>query len=35
LVLGPRQRWEDDIKIDLEEIGFDGVYWIHLVQDRD
>jgi hypothetical protein len=31
----PRRRWEDDIKIDLGEMGFGEVDWIHLVQDRD
>jgi hypothetical protein len=31
----PRRRWVDNIKIDLREIGWDGVDWIHLVQDRD
>jgi hypothetical protein len=31
----PRRRWEDNIKMDLEEIGFGGVDWIHLAQDRD
>jgi hypothetical protein len=30
----PRRRWED-IKIDLREIGFGDVDWIHLAQDRD
>jgi hypothetical protein len=30
----PRCRWVDSIKIDLREIGWDGVYWIDLVQDR-
>jgi hypothetical protein len=30
-----RHRWEDNIKIDLKEIGWDGVVWIHLTQDRD
>jgi len=27
-------RWEDNIKIDLSEIGIDGAYWIYLAQDR-
>jgi hypothetical protein len=27
--------WEDNIKIDLREIGFGDVDWIHLAQDRD
>jgi hypothetical protein len=31
----PRRRWEDNIKIYLREIGFGGVDWIHLAQDRD
>jgi hypothetical protein len=31
----PRRRWEDGIRIDLEEIGWGGVEWIHLAQDRD
>jgi hypothetical protein len=30
-----RRRWEDNIKMDLGEIGFGDVDWIHLVQDRD
>jgi hypothetical protein len=31
----PRHRWEDNIKMDLGEIGFGDVDWIHLAQDRD
>jgi hypothetical protein len=31
----PRHRWEDGIKTDLREIGWGGVEWIHLAQDRD
>jgi hypothetical protein len=31
----PRRRWEDNIKMDLREIGFEDVDWIHLAQDRD
>jgi hypothetical protein len=31
----PRRRWEDNIKMDLREIGFGDVDWIHLVQVRD
>jgi hypothetical protein len=30
----PRRRWMDNIKIDLLEIGWSGVDWIDLVQDR-
>jgi hypothetical protein len=31
----PRRRWEDGIKMDLREIGWGGVEWIHLAQDRN
>jgi hypothetical protein len=31
----PRRRWEDNIKMDLREIRFGDVDWIHLAQDRD
>jgi hypothetical protein len=31
----PRRRWEDGIKMDLREIGWGGVEWIQLAQDRD
>jgi hypothetical protein len=31
----PRCRWVDDIKMDLLEIGWGGVNWIGLAQDRD
>jgi hypothetical protein len=30
----PRHRWEDNIKLDLREIGIDGTKWIQLAQDR-
>jgi hypothetical protein len=30
----PRHRWEDNIKMDLREIGIDVVNWIRLAQDR-
>jgi hypothetical protein len=29
----PRRRWEDNIKLDLRDIGIDGANWIQLVQD--
>jgi hypothetical protein len=29
----PRRRWEDNIKMDLREIGIDGANWIRLAQD--
>jgi hypothetical protein len=31
----PWRKWEDNIKMDLREIGFGDVDWIHLAQDRD
>jgi hypothetical protein len=31
----PRQRWVDNIKMDLREIGWDGMDWIILAQDGD
>jgi hypothetical protein len=30
----PRRRWEDNIKLDLREVGIDGANWIRLAQDR-
>jgi transposase len=30
----PRHRWEDNVKMVLEETGFDGANWIQLAQDR-
>jgi len=30
-----RHRWEDNIKIDLQEVGGGGMDWIELAQDRD
>jgi hypothetical protein len=31
----PRRRWEDNIKMDLQEVGWRGMDWINLAQDRD
>ena len=31
----PRRRWEDNIKMDLQEVGCGGMNWIELAQDRD
>ena len=31
----PRRRWEDNIKMNLQEVGFGGMDWIELAQDRD
>jgi hypothetical protein len=33
--LRPRHKWEDGIRMDLREIVWGGVEWIHLAQDRD
>jgi hypothetical protein len=30
-----RRRWEDNIRMDLTEIGCEGVDWVHLAEDRD
>jgi hypothetical protein len=30
-----RRRWEDNIKMDLQEVGSGGMEWIELAQDRD
>jgi hypothetical protein len=30
---GPRRRWEDNIRMDIREISWEGVYWIHMAQD--
>jgi len=30
----PRRRWEDNIKMDLQEVGYGGVDWIKLAQDK-
>jgi hypothetical protein len=31
----PRRRWEDNIKLDLQEVGCGGLDWMELAQDRD
>jgi hypothetical protein len=31
----PRRKWEDNIKMDLQEVGCAGMDWIDLAQDRD
>jgi hypothetical protein len=31
----PRRRWEDNIKMDLQEVGCGGMDWIDLAQDGD
>jgi hypothetical protein len=31
----PRRRWEDNIKVDLQEVRCEGMDWNELAQDRD
>jgi hypothetical protein len=31
----PRRRWANNIKMDLRELGWDGMDWIDLAQDRN
>ena len=31
----PRRRWEDNIKMDIQEVGCESLDWIELPQDRD
>jgi hypothetical protein len=30
----PKHRWENNIKMYVKEMGFEGMDWIHLAQDR-
>jgi transcription termination factor 2 len=31
----PRRRWKNNIKMDLQEVGWGGMDWINMAQDRD
>ena len=31
----PRRIWEDNIKMDLQEVGCGGLDWVEVAQDRD
>jgi hypothetical protein len=31
----PRHRWENNIRIDLVVLAWEGVAWMHLAEDRD
>ena len=31
----PRRKWKDNIKMDFQEMGCEGMDWIDLAQDRD
>jgi hypothetical protein len=35
LLESPRRRWEDNIRMDLKEIGINTRNWVCLAQDRD
>ena len=34
-IVGPRRRWEDNIRMDIEEIGINAGNWVDSAQDRD
>ena len=31
----PKRRWEDNIKMDLQKVGYGVMDWMELAQDRD
>jgi hypothetical protein len=31
----PRHKWKDNIRMDLRDMGWEGVDWVHLTQDRE
>jgi hypothetical protein len=35
IIREPGRRWEDNIKMDLQEVGCGGMDWIDLAQNRD
>ena len=35
LLRRPRRRWDDNIKMDLQELGCEAIDWIELAQDKD
>jgi len=35
LLVRTRHRWKDNIKMNLQEVGCEGMDWIELAQDRD
>jgi hypothetical protein len=32
---GPKRRWDDNIKTDLQEVGWEAVDWVDLAQGRN
>jgi hypothetical protein len=32
---GPRSRWKVNVRMALREIGWEGVVWMHVAEDRD
>ena len=34
-IMRPRRRWEDNIRMDLEEIGINAGNWVDSAQDRN
>ena len=35
LLVRPRRKWRDNIKMDIKGVGWVGMNWIDLAQDRD
>ena len=35
MVLKSQCEWEDNIEMDVKEMGWEGMDWIHMAQDRD
>ena len=31
----PGRRWKDNVEMDIQEVGFGGMDWVELAQDRD
>jgi hypothetical protein len=31
----PRRKWEDNMRMDIQEVGWGAVDWIDMAQDRD
>ena len=35
LLISPTRTWDDNIKMDLQEVGWEGIGWVYLFQDRE